>query len=215
VVISETTKSALIKSFSIDETIVHVIPNTAPNLQTENNPRSDSSNTVLILGTRKAKNLPRQLQALAQLNDLAPKIIVIGELTKDQKTLIEQLNLTIDNRTNISDQELQKCYLRSDLLLFASLKEGFGMPIIEAQSAGLPVITSNVSSMPEVAGDSALLVNPYSVDEIAAATRILLTQASVRQELAKKGLENCKRFSAKTVGSLYADLYQLVAERAN
>jgi glycosyltransferase involved in cell wall biosynthesis len=79
--------------------------------------------------------------------------------------------------------------------VFPSLYEGFGLPVLEAQKYGVPVLTANNSSLPEVAGDAALLVDPHDVDAIAAAMRRLATDEGLRQELSRKGLENVKRFS--------------------
>jgi len=79
--------------------------------------------------------------------------------------------------------------------VFPSLHEGFGIPVLEAGACGVPVITSNTSSLPEVAGDAALLVDPHDVDAIAEAMYRLVTDAGLRAELARRGQENVKRFS--------------------
>ena len=80
-------------------------------------------------------------------------------------------------------------------LCYTSLFEGFGIPIVEAMNAGVPVITSNVSSMPEVAGDATLLVNPLSVDEIENAMMKIATDSSLRNELIEKGKIQKQKFS--------------------
>lgn len=219
VVISEATKMALIDQFNIDDSRIHVIPNTAPYNVSENELTITSSSkytpTVLLLGTRPPKNLTRQLKAVARLSDINPEIRIIGQLTTEQKMLIKKLNLTVENSFNLSDSELMHCYRSATVLLFASIEEGFGMPIIEAQSTGLPVITSNTSSMPEVAGDGAIIVNPYSIDEIENALRLLLTDQEIRDEVATRGLNNCTRFSPVKVASMYASLYYNVGLHAN
>ena len=79
-------------------------------------------------------------------------------------------------------------------LVFPSLFEGFGIPVIEAMASGTAVITSNTTSLPEVAGDAALLVNPYSVEEITAAMVKIYSSPALRQELAEKGLQRNKLF---------------------
>lgn len=92
-------------------------------------------------------------------------------------------------------------------VLFPSLYEGFGLPVIEAMSLGAPVMTSNVSSLPEVAGDAAILVDPYDVDAMADAIATLDRDADLRADLAARGLERAKLFSAeiyaKRIGALY------------
>ena len=95
-------------------------------------------------------------------------------------------------------------------VLFPSLYEGFGLPVLEAMVLGTPVVTSRESSIPEVAGDAALLVDPYSTDEIAAAIRTIVDDADLRAELARRGLVQAKKFSVdryrERVGALYGAL---------
>lgn len=96
-------------------------------------------------------------------------------------------------------------------MCYVSLFEGFGIPIVEAQQAGTLVITSNVTSMPEVAGDSALLVNPFSVDEIAQAMTRVYNEKSLRESLIQKGFENCKRFSwQQSAHNLWASCQKVI-----
>lgn len=94
----------------------------------------------------------------------------------------------------VADKDLPALYSGAIALTFPSLFEGFGLPIIEAQACGCPVLTSNISSMPEVAGKGAILVDPYSVDDIVVGLKKMEDRA-LRMELIKKGLENIKRFS--------------------
>ncbi len=83
----------------------------------------------------------------------------------------------------------------AEVFLFPTLYEGFGLPILEAQSVGVPVVTSNVSSLPEVAGDSALLIDPKNPSEIAEAVQKILSNENKKKDLINRGLENVKRFS--------------------
>lgn len=107
----------------------------------------------------------------------------------------------------IKSAHLPVIYQMSEMLVFPSLSEGFGIPIIEAMASGIPVITSNVTSMPEVAGDAALLVDPTSTDEIAFAMKKVLTDSELRKELIAKGLKRAQDFTwerlAKTVINSY------------
>jgi len=96
----------------------------------------------------------------------------------------------------VEEDVLISFYNVAKAFVYPSLYEGFGLPILEAQACGCPVITSNVSSMPEVAGEGAILVDPYSVEEIANAIYRLSDQ-NIRDAFIQKGLENCKRFSWK------------------
>ena len=95
-----------------------------------------------------------------------------------------------------------------DLLVFVSTYEGFGLPILEAQATGRPVITSNVLSMPEVAGDSACLVDPFDVSSIRKGILKVINDPAYREKLIKRGFENVKRFQPDKIAEQYADIYR-------
>ena len=111
----------------------------------------------------------------------------------------------------MTDAELVEAYRRCDMVVFASLYEGFGLPVLEAQATGRPVITSNISAMPEAAGDGALLVDPYSVEAIRAAVLRIKNEPQLREQLVRKGLENVGRFRAAAVAERYAEVYRRLA----
>ncbi|MCX6788607.1 MAG: glycosyltransferase family 1 protein [Candidatus Jorgensenbacteria bacterium] len=94
-----------------------------------------------------------------------------------------------------SYEDLRLLYNLADAFVYPSFFEGFGFPPLEAQACGAPVITSNRSSLPEIVGDSALLVDPWKVEELAHAMQLILKNEKVRIDLRKKGFENIKRFS--------------------
>jgi len=97
----------------------------------------------------------------------------------------------------VGSKEKVSLYKKSKALLFPSFYEGFGLPILEAQSLGVPVLTSNVSAMPEVAGKSALFVDPYDTEDIMRGMEKIVFDETLRKELIQKGYENLKRFSWK------------------
>ena len=111
----------------------------------------------------------------------------------------------------LTDEELVEAYRRCDMVVFASLYEGFGLPILEAQATGRPVITSNFGAMKEAAGDGALLVDPYSVEEIREAVLRVKNEPGLREELIAKGRENAERFRAEAVAARYGELYRGLA----
>ena len=127
---------------------------------------------------------------------------------------VEELNLQdrVIFKGYIPDNELEWMYLNASLFVFPSLSEGFGLPILEAMSCGVPVITSNYGAMAEVAGNAALLVNPYNIDEIAEAMYKVLTDQKLKEDLIKKGLERAKQFSwektAKETLEVYKEVYR-------
>jgi len=110
----------------------------------------------------------------------------------------------------VSDEDIVPLYNSASALMLPSFYEGFGLTILEAQACGVPVITSDVSSMPEVAGDSALMVDPEKVLEIKAAIEKVLGDEKLRKELVKKGEENVKRFSWKKTAEETDKVYQQI-----
>jgi len=111
----------------------------------------------------------------------------------------------------IADEDLPVLYALSKLFLFPSLSEGFGMPVVEAMACGTPVITSDISSLPEIAGNAAILVNPLKSDEMASAIAALDANAELRKKKIEAGFVNARRFSwkrsAESVMSIYEAVY--------
>lgn len=95
----------------------------------------------------------------------------------------------------VPDGDMPALYSAADMFAFPTLYEGFGIPVIEAQRCGAPVLTSNVSALPEVGGDAAIYVDPYDVPDIARGMAELLMDRARREELVHKRYENAKRFS--------------------
>ncbi len=95
----------------------------------------------------------------------------------------------------VPDKTLAVLYRLASVFVFPSLYEGFGLPPLEAMASGTPVVTSNVSSLPEVVGDAAVLVDPYSAESIADGILGVLRSTHLRGELSKRGLERVKAFS--------------------
>jgi glycosyltransferase involved in cell wall biosynthesis len=111
---------------------------------------------------------------------------------------------------NVPYEHIQLLFASADLLLYPSFYEGFGLPILEAMASGTPVITSNISSMPEVAGEAALLVDPKDTDQIKKAVAEVMNDQNLRNQLIKKGLKNAQKFSwdkcAKETATSYKSL---------
>lgn len=162
---------------------------------------------VLLVGTKKNKNLNR---SIAALKGIPCKVHLIGQERKSIKALLEGYQIDYQWSTRLSNEAMLTAYQNADLLLFASTLEGFGMPIVEAQAVGRPVITSNISSMPEVAGSGACLVDPFDVDCIRAGIQRVIDDQQYRAYLVEKGFENVKRFRAEVVAKQYEGLYELV-----
>jgi glycosyltransferase involved in cell wall biosynthesis len=206
--ISKATESKLLATCRVDPKKVRVIPNLLPRAYTFQ-PKTELQPVprILFLGTKHNKNLERVLQAL---KDVVCELVIVGKLSAKQTDALINSKIRYTNLVGISDDELEEQYRQSDLLCFPSLEEGFGLPIIEAQSMGRAVITSNVSSMPEVAGHGACLVDPLSVESIREAINRIIKDSSYRSALVQRGYENQKRFSPQQVASQYLDLYREV-----
>ena len=108
----------------------------------------------------------------------------------------------------VSDDLLDCLYKNAYLFIIPSLYEGFGIPVLEAMRVGTPVLTSNLTAMPEVAGGAALLVDPHNIDDITVAMSRLLRENELRQNLIVKGRERASSYSWQGTAQLYLDLYE-------
>ncbi|WP_293332727.1 glycosyltransferase family 1 protein [Microcoleus sp. CAWBG58] len=167
-----------------------------------------TSNYFLYMGRHNPhKNVQRVVAAFATLpNNSEYELWITG--SEDQrytpllKAQVQELGLSdrVKFLNYLPAADLPKVINRAIALVFPSLWEGFGLPVLEAMACGTPVITSNLSSMPEVGGDAALLVNPYSIQEIASAMHELATDPKARSHLRELGLARSKLFSWEKTG---------------
>ena len=163
---------------------------------------------VLLVGTNYKKNVIRTIRALEGINCI---LTIIG--TIDERIVSELSNCHIKyvNKTNLSDEEIISEYINCDVVSFASLFEGFGMPIIEAQAIGRVVVTSNIPPMNEVANSkNAILVNPYSVESIREGLIRAISDDNLRNSLIKEGLNNVQKFKPENIAKLYQALYDSI-----
>jgi glycosyltransferase involved in cell wall biosynthesis len=207
--ISAATKIELLKFVNVDEKKVRVlyIP-VAKGMEYTPKSFNVDKPTILQIGTKENKNIIRLAQAL---NGVNCKLSIVGVLTDKQIKTLKQNNIEYSNVVNISNEDLKQQYVEADMLAFVSTYEGFGMPIVEAQIVGRPVITSNLLSMPEVAGDAALLIDPYKVDEIRNGVLKIISDETYRNNIVEKGRKNAIRFSVDTISKNYAELYREIA----
>ncbi len=169
---------------------------------------------LLYVGTiEDRKNILSILEALHYGNIDIP-FVVVGRAT----SYIEKLKLFIKEKklkniiflSNVSNNEIRSLYSCAKIMIYPSVFEGFGLPVAEAQACGTPVITSNISSLPEAGGDAAILVSPTSHEEISEAILKLLNDKSFYEDIKQASLENSKRFTyaeaAKNMYKIYESL---------
>jgi glycosyltransferase involved in cell wall biosynthesis len=207
-VVSAETKKKLLEHIPVLPSKIIVIPNVISPAFTYISKSLNTEKPVLLqVGTKYNKNLERTIEALAVINC---KFVIVGALTIHQKQILEIHDIDYENHIGVSNERLRELYSKADIVTFVSLFEGFGMPILEAQATGRPVITSNRSSMPEVAGEGALLVDPENVADIRQGIIQLLHDEELRKVLVSKGLQNCKRYSNNAIAMQYLDLYKCI-----
>lgn len=156
---------------------------------------------ILAVGTTKRKNLERVISAF----DLARagkgfKLVVVGEKAAD---LEERRGVVYTG--HVSKEDLRRLYSSALCLVYPSLYEGFGLPILEAFACNCPVVTSNTSSLPEVAGNAAIMVDPFSVDSIAQGINKAIKR---RKSLIKAGIRRLSYFSWRKTALLTLDVYR-------
>ncbi|MDJ0756133.1 MAG: glycosyltransferase family 1 protein [Ardenticatenaceae bacterium] len=208
---SRATKEDLIRYYHIHADKIQVVyPALDPEF--EKNARATKASRVkgkhpylLFLSTlQPRKNVVRIIEAFAMIADRCPHNLILAGKTGWQGHVIEQALRAV--APEIQNRIFQTGYIAeegkaplingADILLYPSLYEGFGFPVLEANASGTPVIASNTSSIPEVAGDGgALLIDPLNTRELAEATLYLLQNPAKRRQLIKKGLQNVNRFT--------------------
>jgi glycosyltransferase involved in cell wall biosynthesis len=177
---------------------------------------------VLYAGNIKPhKNLERLIEAFHMFRRPMfehVKLLIIGDEISKYATLrraVHRLKLHKHVRFFgfVPDQTLAALYRLAAVFVFPSLYEGFGLPPLEAMASGAPVITSNVSSLPEVVGDAAVLIDPYDPEAIADAMRRVLSDEALRQQLKERGLVRARHFSWDRSVRRVHEIYQEVLSR--
>jgi len=208
-VISEATKVDLLRWIpTLDPAKIHVVPVAiSPLYKQSPKPFDLGTPRILQVGTKYNKNVPRLIRAL---RDIPCHLVIVGDLDGEMRQLLRDCSISHTNLVDITDDALAVEYQKTDIVAFASTFEGFGMPIVEAQAVGRPVITGNCSSMPEVAGQGAALVDPHDVESIRAAVLRVITDATYRDTLVQEGYANAARFDNRRIAGQYRDIYRTI-----
>lgn len=214
IAISEHTKKDLMEILKVPDEMITVTPLAA---DTSYMPISDSEKLVrvreqyklpkkfiLFVGSLEPrKNVKTLIRAFAGLSEELRKdyyLVIAGAkgwLNSDIPKIVTDLKIEekVFFTGYIANEDISTVYSLATIFVYPSLYEGFGLPILEAMSCGVPTITSNTSSMPEVAGDAALLINPLDVDELVAALERLLYSDGIQNRMREQGLKRAGEFS--------------------
>ena len=220
VVVSKCTKDDVVRYFNINEKKIIVTHLAASDMfrPVENScieevRRKHKINGPFLLAISPVprKNAQRIIQSFAKCkfkDDFVLALVCKHDIEKHE-SLAQELGVRsrIVFLKEVNDPDIVALYCGCHCFVFPSLYEGFGLPIIEAMQCGVPVITSNVSSCPEVAGDAAILVNPKSVEEITDAMDQICSDNSLRESLVVKGYDRAKMFSWDKFALVMKDVY--------
>ncbi len=208
VVVSECTKNDVIKHFNLSEKKIRVVylgaderfrPASKEAVQRVLQKYDLNEPFLLSIGSVPRKNIEGIIRAFSESAFKNRFLLVLGtfmELEKHRQ-LIKELGLEQRVRLldKLLDEEVPSLYSACHCFVFPSLYEGFGLPIVEAFQCGAPVITSDISSCPEVAGDAAILVDPHNISQIADAINQVCRDEALRKNLIAQGYEQAKKFS--------------------
>ena len=206
--ISEATKSDIIRYSNCAPEKIFVIPNPLPDsIRFVQRDFKKDLPVLLFIGTTANKNLERVIPALENLQCI---LDIIGVIPPPVKTMLEKAGINWQNSFYLEEEQLAQKYIDADIILFPSLFEGFGLPILEAQKAGRPVITSDLQPMKDVAGGGACLVDPTDIQSIRAGIISVIENDEYRQDLVNKGFINIRRFHTDTIVEKYISVYNRV-----
>ena len=175
-------------------------------LSVTNSKFQTSNSYILFVGTiEPRKNVVRLIEAYSKLpEDITNQynLVIAGQRGlgfEDVFLEISNLKLEIKSRVKllnyVPEEKLPILYKRASLFVYPSLYEGFGLPVLEAMASGVPVVTSNISSMPEVVGEAGLLVNPYSVAEITDAIMEIVRDNAKASQISIAGMRRAAKFN--------------------
>ena len=223
IAISNNTKKDIVRFLHVPEEKVAVIHAGVDHEKFKKLAIEKNEKKILFVGSEMPrKNLPTLIKAFCKLKKKLPgmRLIKVGEAQWQRGrlellNLVESLNLQKDVKfmDSVPEADLPIIYNSSDLFVFPSLYEGFGLPALEAMACGTPVISSNASSLPEVVGDAGVLVDPLDVDVLAEMMLEVLTNEGLREELIRRGLKRAKMFTWNHCAEETVRVYEEVLDR--
>lgn len=228
IAISNQTKTDLIHYFSIEASKIEVIYQSCDNRFYERVSEEQKSSIrlkfnlpvkfILCVGTiEKRKNQLAILQGVV-LEKLDITVVILGKSTEyfgqvNQFIIEHNIQKQVIFLHNTSFPELQTIYQMAELMIYPSFFEGFGLPVLEAQASGCPVITSNISSLPEAGGEGALYIDPQDIAAIGQSINNVLSNNTLKNELIQKGTSNAALFSEEFVAARLMKLYKRLVNK--
>lgn len=204
-VISEFTRKELEQIIPFAKNKIVVVHNPfCSDLQFASIKKDNDKPVILHLGTKSNKNLERVTEAV---KDVDCKLVVLGKMTPSQHEQMNCLHINYEEHFDLPYGKVIELYQNCDVVSFPSLYEGFGLPILEANAIGRPVLAGDIEVLHEVAGEAAYFVNPKDKDAIRLGINTLLENSALRSELIRKGQQNIKRFTSLAIASKYNKLY--------
>ena len=220
ITVSEFSKSEIIKHYPKAKNKIEVI-HLGIDKKFKKLKNIKKKNQILYVGSlNERKNFSGVIKVYELLNNKNLKLVIVGNFSNnfnindDNKKLLENAykNKNIEFKQNINNDELVKIYNESKLLLFPSFYEGFGLAPLEAMACGTPVITSNVSSLPEVGGDAVIYCNPYDVEDIKNKIEMVLNDENLQKQMIEKGLKRTKLFTWEKAAKEHLKVFKKVLE---
>lgn len=208
--VSEFTKKELLSLGGIEPEKITIIENPlVPGLGQKTIEFNKIKPVILQVGTARNKNLVGLIEAIRPLNC---RLMIIGRISASDLENLKQAGIEFENRIAVERAELAAAYCEADILAFCSTYEGFGLPIIEAQAVGIPVVTSDLPPMSNVAGGAAVLVDPNNPVAIRKEIERILGDDQLREKLVKAGFENAARFAPFRAALEYMAVYRKIIE---
>jgi glycosyltransferase involved in cell wall biosynthesis len=209
--VSEFSKQQLIQVFSIDAAKVKVIHNPFPtSYKRDDKLKLADRPKILQIGAGQHKNLSRLAEAV---KNISCELVLVRAYDEALDRSLTEQGIVVTWHFNLTEEEMYALYKACDLVFFASTYEGFGMPIVEAQAIGRAVMTSRCAAMPEVAGEGAVLVDPYNVEEIRNILIKLIHDDAYRNTCIENGYKNLQRFHPDFIAQEYLNLYTLLSNQ--